>query len=632
MVKVEFEDGMLYVSCGGDSNSFAEQLETCREMHMVYTPSKRAWAISPSKYKEVLDEFHQYGVQLSEYDKEQINNYIENLSDFHKIMKRSERRHYNDSTLIHPPKYEFQRDDVNKAINQTSLLFKWSTGTGKSWALAAILSTLREIGEINKAIIITSSIGILNLNNELKKFIRNYDTSKTLVISSVTELKDRAIFDDRDKYDIIILGYDAFRSINDYYDKIKNGRTKKIKYRKSSLPLKEWYGDKNGIVFMDECHLAGKHGSLRDAAIMMNLKFWKYRYLFSATPTDKEEKFYPTLRVLDNALVKGLSYHDWLSIYCEVGTRFSRYAPNKDTWNWGKWAALQNKLGETYVVSRDSKLLNLPQAIDMPLTIIDMSPQQRTIYEQFSNIVLELIKKRKEENKTGIVHELVNSFQVLQMAVDNPESILTSKVMESILQLDIPQKMKDDFKKSLKAFNYKKHFNKLDALDKILDYECNEMENKVIVFYFHPRTMEYLKEIYPDAYVLSSDIEEKERFEVIEKFKKSNKKILIASIMIANTSFTLVECKAAIFYERYWSGIIYEQARGRIHRIGQNEEVRYYNLCYDNSIDDLQLRALETKGACIENIGKMQTLSKDEWRLLFGGTVDELNGFLEKIN
>lgn len=628
MVKVEFEDGKLLVSCGG--NNFSEQIDTCKEMKMVYSPSTHKWSTSPSRYKEVLSEFQQYGVQLSEYDKEQINNYIESLSDFKKIIRRGERRHYDDNILNFPPKHDFQRDDVNKAINQTSLLFKWATGTGKSWALSAVLAYLRLIGEVNRAVIITSSIGILNLNAELKKFIPNYDESRTLVIASVTDLKDRAVFNDN--YDIIICGYDTFRSLNDYYDKIKNKRTKKVKYRNSSLPLKEWYGDKNGIVFFDECHLSGTHGSMRSDAILMNLKFWKYRYLFSATPADKEEKFYTTLRIMDNALVKGLAYHDWLMQYCELGTRFSAYAPNKSTWNWGKWNALQNTLGETYIVSRDKSLLNLPDAIDVPLIMIDMSPEQRACYEAFSNITLDYIKKKSAESGNGIIHELTNSFQILQMAVDNPESIIGSPVMDTIRRLDVSSQLIKSFEDALKKFSYKKHYRKLEALDEILDYEIKEMDNKVLVFYYHPKTLEYLKERYPDAMVLSSDIEENERFKIVENFKKDKDcKILIASIMIANTSFTLTECKAAIFYERYWSGIIYEQARGRIHRIGQDKEVRYYNMCYNDCIDSLQLEALRTKGACIENIGKVSSLSKDEWRLLFGGTAEELNGFLQKI-
>ena len=56
-----------------------------------------------SKIKEVMDEFSIYGIQLSEYDKEAINNYIDSLSNFHRIIKRSERRHFKLSLMKKPP-------------------------------------------------------------------------------------------------------------------------------------------------------------------------------------------------------------------------------------------------------------------------------------------------------------------------------------------------------------------------------------------------------------------------------------------------------------------------------------------------------------------------------------------------
>lgn len=617
MVKIEFKDSKLLVSCSGAS--FSEQIESCKYLKMSYISSLKKWSISAGKYREVEDEFKQYGIEFSEYDRQLLKQYLDSLSTFSKVTKRSEYRHFDSNCLKLPPKYDWQVSDIQKAINQTSMLFKWSTGTGKSYALSGVFESLRSLGLVKKGIVLTSSIGIMNLASELEKFMKSFDRSRCLVASSVTILKDRAIFDN-DDYDIIIMGYDTFKSISDYYDRIKNNRKKKAKYKKSPLPLDKWYGNYAGIVFMDECHLLGTHGSHRAEVIEMNLKFWKYRYLFSATPVDKEEKFYSTLRVLDNSLVDGMSYYDWLSSYCELGNRFSRYAPNKETWNVGKWKMLMNKVSSTYIATRDKSLLNLPSAVDIPLIEIDMSDKQRAIYEQFSYINLDVIKANGND---GIVDKLINTFQVLQMAVDNPGAILSSKSMERIREVcDTDKVLK--LEAFLSKFDYKKDFNKLTALDNIVNYECNEMGNKILVFYYHPKTLSILKEVFPKAFYISADQSDEERFNVINAFKKSKEKILLASILIANTSFTLTECKAEVFYERCWSGIVYEQARGRIHRIGQNDEVHYYNICYKNSIDNLQLLNLQTKGQCIESIGKKQSLTQDEWRTIFNGSQSDM--------
>lgn len=522
----------------------------------------------------------------------------------------------------------FQKDDIVRAINQNRFLFKCDTGTGKSYMLAGVISHLRYYGEINKVIILTSSVGTKNLNKELEGFITGYDASRTLVIHSVSALKDRLVF--TDDYDIIICGYDTFRRINDAYYKDSH-KGKLVKYKSSPLPLKEWFGDKKGIICADECHLIGSPSARKFKVLEMNLPFFEYRYAFSATPTDSEEKIWPLLKFLDKKLVNGLNYTDWLGTFCEMGNRFSAYAPNLDTWNRGKWVQLQDTLYTQYGTVRKKSILGLPPAIDVAPLYVDMSDHQREVYESWSNVTLEAIKIKKEQNKSSLIKELNNSFQVLQMAVDNPEIILTSEVMKSVYQYGIDTKIVDRFVKAVKNFNYLRDFSKLDALDDIIEYECTEMGNKIIVFYYHPKTMESLKKKYTDAFVLSTDVPPESRLDLIEDFKKSDSKILIASIMVANTSFTLNECKAAVFYEKYWSGLIYEQARGRIHRIGQDQEVRFYNIIYNNTVDYLQLLALDRKMNVMEGLLRKNTLTKDEWKLIFGGNSADQEVFVKSL-
>jgi SNF2 family DNA or RNA helicase len=606
-MQIEYEDGTLYLKCTGAQ--FNEQIESCKLMGMMYDPETKMWTTSAGRFDEVIDEMSQYHLDLSEYDKKEIKNYFDSLDELKKITKRSEYYKYNQDLLLQKPigNGNFQYNDIVRFINQNRSLFAWSTGTGKSFALAGILTHLRHYGEINKAIILTSSIGILNLNEELKKFIAGYDESRTLVIGSITQLKDRLIFD-YDGYDIIICGYDSFRAIGDAYDKKVNNRKRKVKYRKSPLPLKEWFGDKKGIIFFDECHLLGSPNSLRSKFIDMNLKYFEYRYLFSATPSDKEEKMYMLLKALDKKLINGLDYYSWLGQYCELGTKWSRYGVNKDTWNLAKWALLQDNLYKNYAVKRGKDLLNLPVAYDIPLIKVDMTKEHREIYEAFTYEIINDVRTRNNANKAGLLENLVNTFQYLQLSVDNPLCLSTTPSFD---------KFNVKLQKAIMGFNYAKNFKKLEALDAIVEDECVEKENKIIIFYYHPYTLLELQKQYPKAFVLSRNVLKEDRFKVIDDFKKSKEKILIASILIANTSFTLTECKAEVFYERPWDYITYEQARGRIYRVGQTEEVRYYNFCYNNSIDNLQLEALRTKGQVLDNLIKKNTLSPEEWRLVF---------------
>jgi SNF2 family DNA or RNA helicase len=519
-------------------------------------------------------------------------------------------------------KDSFQYVDSIRFINQNRALANWATGTGKSYLLSAILTHLRYYNEINKVIILTSSIGILNLSNELKKFINNYDETRTLVIDSITSLKDRLVFD-YDGYDIIICGYDTFRAIGDAYDKKVNNRKRKIKYRKSPLPLKEWFGQYKGIIFFDECHLLGSPNSLRSKFIEMNLKFFEYRYLMSATPCDKEEKMYMILKILDKKLVNGLSYIDWLSTFCELGTRWSKYGVNKNTWNYAKWTLLQDELYKKYAVKRGKELLNLPIAYDVPLIYLNMSNEHREIYESFTYEVINSVRQRNNQNQAGLLENLVNTFQYLQLSIDNPKCLKTSP---NFINFDQQLQLK------IKQFNYEKDFKKLHALDSIIEEETIENEHKVIVFYYHPLTLEYLKSHFKKGYdFVSAEQTREERFAIIESFKKNKNKILLASIMIMNTSITLLEAKASIFYEKTYNFISYEQARGRNYRIGQTDEIKYYNLCYNNSIDNLINENLKYKGKVLDGLIKKNTLSQTEWKILFSGESEDYHELTKEV-
>jgi len=613
MIKLNYEDEQILIQASGQN--FMDQIESIKGLGSRYDAKRKIWSIGVSKYKKVLEELSIWKIDISEWDKIEINKYFSGLEQLKIIKERSKIRKYNPELLLMQPLKDFQLIDTSIAMNRNRYLFAWSTGLGKSWALSTVYQHLKHAGEVNKAIILTSSIGTLNLGNELKKFIPNYDASRTLVIGSITQLKDRLIF--KDEYDIIIMGYDSFRAIGDAYDKNLYNRKKKVKYRKSPLPLEEWFGDKKGIIFLDECHLLGSPNSLRSKFLNMNLHFFEYLYQFSATPSDKEEKMYMILKVLDKKLVNGEDYLGWCEQFCELGNRWSKYGINKETWNHQKWAELQDVLYKDYAVKRGKELLNLPTAYDVPLIKLPMSKSHREIYEAFSYEVINDVKNRNSQNHAGLVANLTNMFSYLQLAVDNPLCLLTTPSFEKF-----PFELQDKIRK----FNFEKDFEKLKALDLIIEEECVELGNKIIISYHHPKTLECLKAHLKKGYhVLSADVPKDQRFKVIEDFKLSDDKILLASINIANTSFTLTECKAAVLFERCWMYIIYEQFRGRIYRIGQEDEVRYYNMVYDYSIDNLQLRALETKGLVMENLIKKNTLSQDEWKMIFNANEDNLD-------
>jgi SNF2 family DNA or RNA helicase len=262
-------------------------------------------------------------------------------------------------------------------------------------------------------------------------------------------------------------------------------------------------------------------------------------------------------------------------------------------------------------------------AYEMEPLETDMSDKHRKIYEAFTYHVVNQANQQNTRNNAGVLLNTMNTFAYLQLSVDNPLCLEDSAGWNNF---------DPGLQKLIKSFNYDKDFNKLRILEDIILDECVEKEHKIIIFYYHPKTLECLKKHFSKEkfYAISSDIPKEDRLPIIEQFNADkSSKILFASIIIANTSFTLTECKAAVFYERIWSFIDYEQAKGRIYRIGQTDEVTYYNLLYTNSMDYLQLKALETKGKVLDNLVKKYTLSPDEWKFLFSANSNsDIGNFL----
>lgn len=621
MVNIEFDTNtkQLLMQCSG--TRFHDEIEIMKYLKAFFNSNLKKWTIHPSRLNEVIDEFQTYGITISEYDKKEIAKYLNNLIELKVISSRKDYRFFKQDLLTFPPYHEFQKTDIQKMINRNRYSACWDTGLGKSYALCAILQHYRFYNEVKKTLILTSSIGIWNLSQEIKKFIPNYDETKTLVTRSVSELKDRLIFDNPD-YEIIIMGYDTYKLISDAYYFKKTG-SKSKKYLKSPLPLDKWFNGYKGIVFFDEFHLLGNPKSLRSKAILQSLKFFEYRYCFSATPADKNEKCYSWLKIMDNDLVGGCDYNDWVQQYWTLGNRFSAYGINHDSFKEDKWVILQDRLYKDYAVKRSKKLLNLPPAYEMDPLEVSMTDKHRKIYEAFTYHVVNQAQTQNSINGAGLIENAMNTFSYLQLAVDNPLCLLDSKGFS---------KFSPSLQSLIKSFDYEKDFRKLQVLDDIVQDECYEKDHKIIIFYYHPRTLECLKNHFKNEklYVISADVPKENRLPIAEDFKKDkNSKILLASVNIANSSFTINECKAAIYFERTWSLIDHEQSKGRIYRIGQTEEVCYYYLLYLDSIDYLQLQALETKGKILDNLVKKNNLSSEEWIMLFNSSNnDKVNKFL----
>lgn len=614
----------LLITIGGDN--FRDLVDFLKENYCRWNPDMKAWTLHVTRYNDFLAELQTMGevADIDMLSQSQIEDYFKSLKE----LRFSGQRHsFHQELMNYPPltgkhPYEnFQLQDILRGINQNRFLYHHDMGLGKSYILTALIEHLRYYGDIDKALIFSSSIGVLNLKDELCKLGHDMNPDDIIAFTSASNLPfdDRDIFN-TDKYPqkTIILTYDVLKSISNYYYDKANGTKKKphpsagVDYRKNFLPIADWLNGKNAGLFLDENHGLSNPKSRRTEIMNFIISQFEFRYEFTGTLADKYEKLYEPCKILDKDLVDGKDYTSWLLSYNDVGNRFSKYAVNPTGWDLDALKVLNEKMLKSYCSKRKlSECLDLPLNIEVPTIYIDMSPLQRKIYEKFSNFSANEIASMAAEQGKSFSDKMQNMFAYFQQAVDNPSCIKKSAKFASF-----PKELQDDILK----YDYNKDSTKIEMVDEIIKDRTDDCDEKGIIWYFHPETMEALKERYKSykPVIISADVPMEERVPMVKKFLANDKqKLIIASINVMNTSMTLIECKYEVYVEKTYNYTTYVQSRGRIFRPGQKDITRTYTLRYNNSLDNLQELNLQTKGETLNSLFNRQYIEQDMWHKLF---------------
>ena len=153
---------------------------------------------------------------------------------------------------------------------------------------------------------------------------------------------------------------------------------------------------------------------------------------------------------------------------------------------------------------------------------------------------------------------------------------------------------------------------KINALEDIVD-ECIDANKKLVVFArFIPEIDAITKMLNKRKIkyaLIRGDV--KDRAGEVDKFQNDKEtKIFIGQLQTTGMGLTLTASDTAVFYSLSYNFADYEQAKARIHRIGQKNTCTYIHLIAKNTIDEKVMDALSKK----KNIADLVV---DNWRSLF---------------
>ena len=217
--------------------------------------------------------------------------------------------------------------------------------------------------------------------------------------------------------------------------------------------------------------------------------------------------------------------------------------------------------------TKNSNIINLPDK-EYKNILIPFEKHQKFLYEKIRNELVVLVEKKSE------------------IVVDDSTQVL--KRLLRLVQVASNPKLVDE--------SYTNITNKEKKLEELVETIINNQEKCIIWSNFIENvdsiTKKYSKY---NAVKIHGKLTIEERNKAVEKFRRDEFKILVATPQAAKEGLTLTMANHVIFYDRGFSLDDYLQAQDRIHRISQKKTCFVYNLMIEDSIDVWVDTLLEAK-------------------------------------
>ncbi|POS74440.1 mutagen sensitive-41 [Diaporthe helianthi] len=115
---------------------------------------------------------------------------------------------------------------------------------------------------------------------------------------------------------------------------------------------------------------------------------------------------------------------------------------------------------------------------------------------------------------------------------------------------------------------------------------------------------------------LDGSMAQKARAAVLNKFRDSEKfTVLLLSLKAGGVGLNLTSAKRVFMMDPWWSFAIEAQAIDRVHRMGQEDEVKVYRFIVKNSVEERMLKVQERKKFIATSLGMMNDEEKKTQRI-----------------
>lgn len=306
-------------------------------------------------------------------------------------------------------------------------------------------------------------------------------------------------------------------------------------------------------------------------------KISKHNMILTGTPvTNNPLDFFSQYKFLDENIYGG-SYYSFRGRYAIMGG----YG-NYQVVGYKNLPELTEKAHSIAFRITKKEALDLPEQVDVT-RYVELEPMARAIYNQVER----------------------NSYAELSQG-----EVVVRNVLTKLLRLSqiTGGYIKDEFSEIEEQVSSAK----LNALEEIIE-ECLDADKKVVVFARFISEIDAITKMlkhYGIKYsLIRGDV--KDRASEVEKFQNDKDvKVFVGQLQTTGMGLTLTASDTAVFYSLSYNFADYEQAKARIHRIGQKNNCTYIHLIAKKTIDEKVMEALSKK----KNIADLVV---DNWKSLF---------------
>ena len=290
------------------------------------------------------------------------------------------------------------------------------------------------------------------------------------------------------------------------------------------------------------------------------------------TPLD----FFSQYKFLDENIFGG-SYYSFRARYAVMGG----YG-NHQVVGYKNLQELTEKAHKIAFRITKKEALDLPEQVDTT-RYVELEPTSRTIYNQVERESYAELEQGEIITR-NVLTKLLRLSQITGGYITNEYTNMAEQISSA----------------------------KINALEEIVD-ECIDANKKLVVFArFIPEIDAITKMLNKRKIkyaLIRGDV--KDRAGEVDKFQNDKEtKIFIGQLQTTGMGLTLTASDTAVFYSLSYNFADYEQAKARIHRIGQKNTCTYIHLIAKNTIDEKVMEALSKK----KNIADLVV---DNWRSLF---------------